>query len=450
MNDEIEQEEIKPLIFNYIFHMILFLVYFFLHLVMHLKFFWINNIIGTLFEIFTYFNILFSLFPIFPLIILCKKKYKKKLFHILKILSFILLITAITIGLILFVLFLINSITSKLFYKECPFNISIDHLNAIFKPFYENSQKNEDEYKDKCNSKRCVLDKVNLEEEFPYYYLCNYDPLEDFDNNKLYTRQLPNGEKITSNKQLTCSIVSPNYNLIQFSHPELNSYLRLCYYYADFYRCKRFNEPEKYFDLHLKDKCPESTYLLLLYILCVLIVIMDVIIALLPWGIEYIVFKKLLIILSPTRRKVGSNNSTEKSSVISQNEESYKKEKTPIIISPLEDHINNSILEQDNEIVSQLKEKGVKIRKINRINDISEDKKDNYRPTENDAKKTSERLNANRDNLQIKINPIEENDNNGLFDRDKNKKKFQQSTTLYSNKIKQIEIKIDNNNNDEE
>ena len=449
MNNEIEQEEIKPLIFNYIFHIILFLVYFMLHLVLHIKLFWINNIVNILFEICTYFNILFSLFPIFPLIIICKKKYKKILFDILKKLSFILLITTISIGIISFILFLINSITSKLFCKECPFNISIDHLNAIFQPYYGNRNNNEDKYKDKCNNRRCVLDQVNLDEQFPYYYLCNYDASEEFNDDKLYTRQLPNGKQVTSNAQLTCFLISPNYNLIQFSHSELYSYLSLCYYYADFYRCKRFNEPEKHYNLDLKDECPDNTYLLLIYILCVLIVIMDIIIAILPWGIEYITFKKLLIFLSAARRKTGSNNSTEKSSVISQNEESFKKEKTPIIISPLEDNINNSIFEQDNDIVSKLNTKGIKIKQINSINDFPEDLKNNYKPTENDGIKSTERLNMNKNNLEIKINPIEENGNNELIFRNKNMRGFQESTTLYSSKIKTIEIKIDNKNDEE-
>ena len=100
--------------------------------------------------------------------------------------------------------------------------------------------------------------------------------------------------------------------------------MNLCYIYTDFYRCKRFNKPEKNYDLSLTEECPENDYLLLLYILCVLAVIMDVVVSLLPWGREYITFKKLVIILSITRRKVNSHNSTAKSSVISQEQPSFK------------------------------------------------------------------------------------------------------------------------------
>ena len=81
-------------------------------------------------------------------------------------------------------------------------------------------------------------------------------------------------------------------------------------------------------------------------------------IAILPWGIEYITFKKLLIILnSTTRRKVNSKNSTAKNSEISKNEESFKKEATPIIISPLENVNTDQALNQDDEIVLKLKKK---------------------------------------------------------------------------------------------
>jgi len=42
--------------------------------------------------------------------------------------------------------------------------------------------------------------------------------------------------------------------------------LDLCYFLADFYVSKRFNEPEKYeHDLNLA--CPETYYLLLVFIL---------------------------------------------------------------------------------------------------------------------------------------------------------------------------------------
>ena len=37
MNQQIEQEEIKPLIYNYIFHIALFIIYLALHIIIEIK-----------------------------------------------------------------------------------------------------------------------------------------------------------------------------------------------------------------------------------------------------------------------------------------------------------------------------------------------------------------------------------------------------------------------------
>ena len=80
MNQQIEQEEIKPLIYNYIFHIALFMIYLALHIIIEIKTFWIIKSLDTIFLTGTYFNILYFIFPIFPLIILFKRIYKKILY----------------------------------------------------------------------------------------------------------------------------------------------------------------------------------------------------------------------------------------------------------------------------------------------------------------------------------------------------------------------------------
>ena len=335
MNQQIEQDEIKPLIYNYIFHIVLFIIYLALHIIIQIYTYWVIKSFDTIFLLGTYFNILYLAFPIFPLIIIFKRLYKKNIIYIIKMMTLILLIITLIFGLILFVIFLINAIKSKLFCKECPFNLGLDHLNKVFGPYYGKGRDNDD-LKDLCISRRCVLDHVNYYDDYPYSYLCNYDPSDEFDDDETLVREKPNGYKVSVNKQLTCQPVYPNYNSILFTHSELISYLDLCYYYSDFYRCKRFNKPKNY-NLDLDEECPESNYLLLVYIMCVIIVVMDIIISLLPWGIEYITFKKILIYLSTNRRKTDSHNSTARSSEISQEDESFKKEKTPVLIHPLED-----------------------------------------------------------------------------------------------------------------
>ena len=115
------------------------------------------------------------------------------------------------------------------------------------------------------------------------------------------------------------------------------------------YRCKRFNKPEEYYDLDLDTECPNENYLILIYNLCVFVIILDIIFAILPWGIEYLIYKKLFFMIGINRRKANSNCSTARSSVISQNEENFKKEETPIII--IEPGIrNNNLFNIDNNI----------------------------------------------------------------------------------------------------
>ena len=113
MNQQIEQEEIKPLIYNYIFHIALFMIYLALHIIIEIKTFWIIKSFDTIFLTGTYFNILYFIFPIFPLIILFKRIYKKNIIYIIKMMTLILLIVTLIFGLILFDIFLINAIKSK-------------------------------------------------------------------------------------------------------------------------------------------------------------------------------------------------------------------------------------------------------------------------------------------------------------------------------------------------
>ena len=450
MDQNIEQEEIRPLLFNYIFHIILFILYLVLHLIVNAKLFWVIDSLGVIFLVFSYFHILYFTFPIYPLIIILKKKFNKKNFFLLKILTLILIIIVEAFGLILSVVFLINTIKSKAFYKECPFYLSIDHLKEVFGPDFSNKAKS------KCDKRRCVFDRENLNEQYPFYYLCNYDPTDEFDEDETYTRINENGDKISANKQLICTSVANNYNLLSFSHSELYSYLDLCWKYADFYRCKRFNKPEEDYDLDLDTECPDETYLILVFILCVLLIILDIIIAFLPWGLEYLTFKKLLIILGINRRKANSNCSTERSSEISQDEEDFKKEVTPVIIVEPEIKNNDLILNIDNidndvdsEIEVKLRSETIKVNKIN----LHKREKNIYSPKDINKMQTSERNRLKsdaKDTKETKENELNINKEHKNINININKKRKinynQQNSTVTPSRINPIEIQIDNEN----
>ena len=92
MNHETEQEEIKPLIFNYIFHSLLFGLIFAMHIILYWRIFWLFSSLAVLFLISSYLNILYFIFPLFPLIFICKKIYQLRLINQIKKITLILLI----------------------------------------------------------------------------------------------------------------------------------------------------------------------------------------------------------------------------------------------------------------------------------------------------------------------------------------------------------------------
>ena len=438
MDQETEQEEIKPLIFNYVFHFIIFVLILILHIVIYMKIYWLYPSLSVLFQLGTYLNIVYFLYAIFPFILLLKKNYRKKLIIFIKKITFIFLLITALFGLMISIVMLINLLNSSTFCRECPFNLNIAHLNSVIGPYYGKTVSNDD-IKDKCSSRRCVLDSENIDEEFPDLYVCNYDPSDEFDSDELYKRQFPNGTEITSNKQIKCYTISPNFNNIEFNHIEMHYYLDLCYYYSDFYRCSRFNKPEKYYNLDLNNNCPETNYLILIYILCALIIIMDLVISFLPWGVEFMSLKRIVNILNGGRRKVNSNNSTEKGSEISNDEESFKKEKTPVIIVVPEENSNDINENKDENLMLTLSKKRSKINSIE-LNDKPENDKGSAKP--NNLKL----FNSERNNLNDKTLRIEINSNLDPVLRNKQIKSNGQTTTLNTNQVKPIEIQINNNN----
>ena len=445
MNHDAEQEEIKPLIFNYIFHSILFGLIFSMHIIMYERIYWIFSSLAILFLLGSYLNILYFIFPTFPLIFICKKIYKVKLFNQIKKITLILLIISLTFGLIASIALLINSLNSKTFCRECPFNLKISHLNAVFGEYYGKTP-NDDDIIDSCNSRRCVLDREEKDNKYPYIYLCNYNPIEEFDDDDLYKRTLENGTEISTNIQITCQTVTSSYNSIHFDNSELYSYLDLCYFLADFYVCKRFNKPKQY-NLDLTLACPETNYLLLVFILCVLIAIIDIVISALPWGVEYFSLKRIVSILSTARRKANSNNSTARSSQISNDVESFKKEKTPVlIVTPNENNINENNNNENILNVLQLKNSSLKESKINLISSREEEQNKQKIVNIKLINSNSERKKLVNKNIEIDIRSNNEEIKEENHQRRIEITKKEDNTTIYSNQIKQLSIQINNKN----
>ena len=84
MNHEAEKEEIKSLIFNYVFNSILFALILAMHLIIYTWIFWIFSSLAKLFLLGAYLNILYFIFPTYPLIIIFKKNNKVKIIDQIK------------------------------------------------------------------------------------------------------------------------------------------------------------------------------------------------------------------------------------------------------------------------------------------------------------------------------------------------------------------------------
>ena len=191
--------------------------------------------------------------------------------------------------------------------------------------------------------------------------------------------------------------------------------------------------------------CPETNYLLLVFILCVLIAIIDIVISALPWGVEYFSLKRIVSILSTARRKANSNNSTARSSQISNDVESFKKEKTPVlIVTPNENNINENNNNENILNVLQLKNSSLKESKINLISSREEEQNKQKIVNIKLINSNSERKKLVNKNIEIDIRSNNEEIKEENPQRRIETTKKEDNTTIYSNKIKQLSIQINN------
>ena len=344
---ENSEEGIKSLNIYYIFHLIFYSFIFALLVVLYYVIYWLNKYLLILFLICTYFGLIFVLFPITPIYLIHKKRLNSKIIYVLRKLSIILIIISIFIGLMISIVFFFNTKYSIDFCKECPFSYSLSHLNYTFN--YFNTKFNEKELKKKCNIERCILYNENEYEKFGYSYLCNYNPLTDIYNEEghIYSRELPNRTIITSKSKFMCYELGKKFKDMTFDKENneiYSNYLNTCLYTTKFYLCHRFDKPKIYYDMGDDKICPSDDYLFLLYIICLLLTIMQILITLLLWCIEYTLLKELSnIIVSNNNKKNNSIYSTRTNTEKSRNNhDSFKKEPTLVIVIPLNERKNNN------------------------------------------------------------------------------------------------------------
>ena len=162
-------------------------------------------------------------------------------------------------------------------------------------------------------------------------------------------------------------------------------------------------------------------------------------------GVEYFSLKRIVSILSTARRKANSNNSTARSSQISNDVESFKKEKTPVlIVTPNENNINENNNNENILNVLQLKNSSLKESKINLISSREEEQNKQKIVNIKLINSNSERKKLVNKNIEIDIRSNNEEIKEENPQRRIETTKKEDNTTIYSNKIKQLSIQINN------
>ncbi len=303
-----EKDEFDKALFGkkYMCHIILFIIILMIHIIIIMKIYW-KYIILFIFYFFCFFPVLYLLIALISFIILTKN-YSKFYIDILKKITNSFLIISICVGIILSTLIIINTVYLRKDYKECPFNIAPSDFKSTFEEFLI-----EEQPKSKCIERRCLLSENNEEYQYQYKYLCNYNPEEEFNEILNYQhKRTYNGTEIKVNKLLKCSLLEPNYRNIYFSDEIFYNYLDICYFLADFYYCDRFEKPNDYDNIFNKE-CPNSNYLIYMYLLCIFIIVFDFFLSIIPWITEKRYYNSLNV-----------NNEEDKKS---EEKEKYKKEK---------------------------------------------------------------------------------------------------------------------------
>ena len=270
-NNSGEIKEITCLSYRLIFHSIIFVLVLITHVIVYLKIYWMKNLIKQLFFFVSFIGVVYILISIIPFILIKIKNLQSRVKHF-KIISKIFLFLSLLIGLFFFIIIIINTVSVKDFCIECPFNISFFNFVSNYEKNFEN--KEEYELKRNCRDRRCLFNKYDENSAYPYAYLCNYDPEEEF------------GVKDGERKQLNCKLFEPSYKDLYFSDETIIKYLDKCFDLTTFYYCGRLEEPKKY-ELEEDEKCPKKNYIYSIYFLCAYIFIFDVVINIIIWYFQH-------------------------------------------------------------------------------------------------------------------------------------------------------------------
>ena len=305
--DRIEiYQEIRSMKITYIFHFVFYTLLGVEHLLMILKIFWSIKIHIKLFISCSIIDLLFLFYPIIPLVLMYHIILKKNLTKIFKILSLLIIIFSLVIGIIINVFFWLNLKETTSFSKECPYNINDTKL------FIDDENPSE-----RCNKRRCILESINLFEGYPYNYICNYNSQNEFEiePNKQYPIKLRDGSTYYLKYYIQCE-KKGSIDELFFDKNNINDqnelyiYLQKCWNNNDikgFYLCQRYELHNK-FNVDENFNCPKDNYNVILYLSGIFLIVLDIILAFIPWSLDYKSYSKIISFDNNENENLGLEN----------------------------------------------------------------------------------------------------------------------------------------------
>ena len=295
--DTLIYEEMKIMNISYIFH---FLLYIF---------------IST-----SFIDFILLIYPAIPLVLTYRILSNKNLTNLFKNLSLTFLFISFALGIANSVSLWINVNKSSILYRECPYNYNQNNLqNFLNKINDENGNSNLNEI---CNKRRCIFTEENLNELYPYSYVCNYDSSDDFsiEIGKTYSRIAPNDEVYSTSKIIYCENLSNENIFNSNTNNDINNFINTCSNYIMLYKCYRFNTPEN-FKIAEEYECPDKKYVTYSYLFGIFTIILDIILSFIPWSFVFNSYKSILKInednmnnIERERRERNNRNMTNPSS----------------------------------------------------------------------------------------------------------------------------------------
>ena len=409
--NEINQSEKKCIRKCYIIHLLLYALIIIFNFILLSKLIWTKKTLHYLYLSGSFFGIIYFIFPIIPFIFLLSNKIKKNNIRKLRMVTLTFCIIAVILGIFFSCVLMINAMESSDFCRECPFNLPISNpLN-----------------KTNCNLKICILNNIqDLEKEHPYEYICNYDPIEYFDEGDgPFKRNINENYTLETEALILCQKYdSEDYDI---ENEFINKYIDFCGPKEEYFFCKRFFEAKKY-DIKEGYDCPEKKYIKIVFLFCILNIILNLMLSFIPWKSEINIYEKIISRLFPNANRMSNSlNSTKNNSKANNTlEEQFKKVPTEVIIvcNNIQTNINNINIAGNNA-------------DSNSNRDIKNKNNSNEEYKENEKNVKNRRNEKNEDKIRNTITNSNPQDSADIFIMKENKK--------FNKKLKNIDNK---NNND--